>query len=110
MEEEPKSAVPETPKKVLRGEDVTAYLFAGTGLAVVVGCGILNILAAMGGWNPFHWQSRFWTGVLLIAAPAPLTIMATLPAEVRKKIPEQAVVLSVLALWIAFFWAACGGR
>jgi hypothetical protein len=110
MPEVPKSAAPETETRVIRGEVLTAYLFGGTVLIVVVGCGVLNILAAKGGWNPFHWQGRFWTGVLMIAAPAPLIIMAILPAEVRKNIPEQAVVLGVLALWIAIFWAACGGR
>jgi hypothetical protein len=110
MEEEPKSAAFETPRKVIRGEDVTAILFGGTLIVLVVGCGVLNILATRGGWNPFRWQGRFWTGVLMILAPAPLIIMAALPAEVRKNIPEQAVVLGALALWIAFFWAACGGR
>jgi hypothetical protein len=110
MPEELKPEAPETDTTIIRGEDVTAYLFGGTVLVVVVGCGVLNILAAKGGWNPLHWQGRFWTGVLMIAALAPLVIMAALPAEVLKNIPEQAVVLGVVALWIAFFWAACGGR
>ena len=96
--------------KVIRGENITAILFGGSVFLLVVGCGVLNILAAMGKWNPFHWQGRFWMGVFMVAAPAALAVMAALPAELRKKVPDQVITLSILVLWVAFFWAACGGH
>ena len=109
MAEEPNHSSPEG-DKVVRGENVTAMLFGGTVFLVVVGCGVLNILAAMGSWNPFHWQGHLWTGVFMVAAPSALAGMAALPAELRKKVPDQVLGLIVLALWVAFFWAACGGH
>jgi hypothetical protein len=110
MTEELKPVETESAKTVIRGSDLSAIVFGGTVYLFVVGCGMLNILAAEGGWNPFHWQGRFWTGVLMIAAPSALTIMAVLPAEMRKKIPDQAVELGIVSLWVAFFWVACGGH
>ena len=77
---------------------------------MVVACGVLNILAAKGGWNPFHWQGRFWTGVFMIAAPSALAGMAALPYRMRSKMPEPALGITVLLVWVAFFWAACGGH
>lgn len=110
MQEELKPAETKSAETVIRGSDLTAILFGGTVAAVTMGCGVLNILAAKGWWNPFHWRGRFWTGLFMVAAPATLGIMAALPAELRKKIPDQVVGIAVVAIWIAFFWAACGGH
>lgn len=101
----------EEPKKTLvSGSNVTAILFGGILFGVVVACGVLNILAAKGRWNPFRWQGRFWTGILMIAAPSVLGIAAALPYRIRSKIPESALGITVVLVWIAFFWATCGGH
>ena len=102
---------PETPpEKTIRGSDLTATLFGGIVFGVAVACGVLNILAATGGWNPFHWHGRLWTGIFMIAAPSTLAIMAALPANFRGKIPDAAIGWVTLLVWVAFFWAACGGH
>ena len=101
----------EAPKQtVIRGSDVTAILFGGVIFGVVVGCGVLNILAVLGAWNPFHWQGRLWTGVFMIVAPSALGGMTALPARIRTKIPDAVGGWVVLLVWVAFFWAACAGH
>jgi hypothetical protein len=90
--------------------DLVSMLLGGVVFAVVAGSGLLNILAALKIWNPLHWEGRFWTGVFMILAPTAIALMAGLPYRVRQKIPEGAAGVAILALWIAFFWAACGGH
>lgn len=101
---------PPPPEKVISSGDIIASIVGGIVYLVVAGSGILNVLAALRLWNPLRWEGRLWTGVFMIAAPTALIIMATLPYRVRQKIPDGAVEFSILALWIAFFWAACGGH
>ena len=107
---EQQQPTPSSPKTIISGSTITAILFGVPVIGIVVGCGLLNILAAAGGWNPFHWQGRLWTGVFMIVAPSSMCIMAVLPAATRAKIPVPVLGLSSVLLWIGFFWAACGGR
>lgn len=120
MPDETKSAEPEKtaatateaaePKIFISGSTITAFLFAVPAVVLILGTGLLNILAALGGWNPFHWQGRLWTGLFMIAAPSALGIMAALPYRIRSKMPDAAASITVILVWIAFFWAACGGH
>lgn len=110
--EEPKQQVsPEKSEQtVIRGSDITAILFGVPVFLVIIGSGVLNICAAMGWWNPLHWRGRFWTGVALLAVPTAMVIMTTLPPRIRTKIPDSVASVTVVLLWVAFFWAACGGH
>src|SRR4051812_1023584 len=120
MPDETKSATPEPPildagtklepQVVVSGSDVTAILFGVPVFLVIVGAGVLNICAAMGWWNPLHWRGRFWTGVGLLAVPSAMVVMTTLPPRIRKKIPESVASITVILLWVTFFWAVCGGH
>jgi len=120
MPDETKSAEPEKtaatattaaePRVLISGSTVTAFLFAVPAFVVTLGTGLLNILAALGGWNPFHWQGRLWTGIFMIAAPSVLCIIAALPYRIRRKMPDSVGGITVMLVWIAFFWAACGGH
>ena len=106
----PPAPVPGPPERLIRGSDLTAYFFGGLIYMVVVGSGILNILAAAGSWNPLHWKGRLWTGIFMVAAPTAIAVMTALPLRIRQQIPESVGAVAILALWIAFFWAACGGH
>jgi len=101
---------PTQAERVISGGDIIASIIGGVVYLMVAGSGILNVLAACQLWNPLHWEGRFWTGVFMVMAPTALVIMATLPYRIRQKIPDGAVELTILALWVAFFWAACGGH
>lgn len=102
---------PEARKQtIVRGSDITAILFGVPVFLVIIGAGVLNICAATGWWNPFHWHGRLWTGILLLLLPTAMTIMTTLPIKIRSKIPDSVGGTTVLLLWVAFFWAACGGH
>ena len=102
---------PEEEKQtVIRGSDVTAILFGVPILGIIVGAGVLNICAAMGWWNPLHWRGRFWTGVMLLLVPTAMFVVTTMPVKIRTKIPESVGSILVILLWVAFFWAACGGH
>ena len=112
MPDEPQPAAEKKkePEVVIKGSDITAILFGVPVFLVIVGCGVLNILAAKGLWNPFHWRGRFWTGVFFLLVPTAMVVMTTLPINIRSKIPDSVSGITVLLLWIAFFWAACGGH
>lgn len=101
---------PSTSERVISGGDITASIVGGVIYIVVAGCGLLNLLAALQLWNPLHWEGRLWTGIFMVAAPTALFLMAALPYRIRQKLPESVVGVGIVALWIAFFWAACGGR
>src|SRR3954466_8157695 len=63
MPDETQAPEPGGRERLVRGSDIHAFVFGSVIFGVVIGCGVLNILAAKGGWNPFHWQGRLWTGV-----------------------------------------------
>jgi hypothetical protein len=110
MPDETQAPEPGGSERIVRGSDITAIVFGSVIFGVVIGCGVLNILAAKGGWNPFHWQGRLWTGVFMIAAPSALAGMAVLPARIRTKLPDALIEWTIVLVWVAFFWAACGGH
>ena len=96
--------------KVVRGGDIISMLVGGLVYVFVAGCGVLHILAATKIWNPFFWQGQLWTGVFMVAAPTAIMVLTALPYRVRKRMPESVATVGIMALWIAFFWAACGGH
>ena len=122
MQEEPKPASQEhsasppaetaspQPEVVIKGSDITAYFFGGIIFFTIVTVGVMNILAATGKYNPMHWKGRFWTGVFMLAAPTIMAVLASLPARIRTKMPDSVAEAAVLLVWVAFFWAACGGH
>lgn len=110
MDHSPKPNASGQPEKLISIGDLLAYLLGGAVVAVVAGAGVLNILAALHLWNPLGWQGRLWTGIFMILAPTAIGLMTGLPYRIRQKIPESAAAIATLALWIAFFWAACGGH
>lgn len=98
------------PEKVVRGGDIVAMILGGVVYLVVAGCGVLQILAALKIWSPLHWEGRLWTGIFMVAAPTALAVMSALPHRLRNKIDENVLAVTIIALWIGFFWAACGGH
>src|SRR5438128_455711 len=98
------------PEAVIKGSDITAIFFGGIIFFTVISVGLMNILAATGKHNPMHWKGRFWTGVFMLAVPSAMGIMAALPKRLLSKIPEPVVGVTIMLLWVAFFWAACGGH
>ncbi len=110
--EQPSGVKPsaEPAEKVIRGGDIVGMLVGGFVYIVVAGSGVLHVLAATRVWNPFHWQGQLLTGVFMVLAPTALAVMAALPYRIRQKMPESVVAVGTIGLWIAFFWAACGGH
>lgn len=105
--------IPEAPAsavKVIAGGDVLASIIGGLVYLVVAGSGMMQVLAALHLWNPLAWQGRLWTGIFMIAAPTALVVMANLPYRLRQRIPESVLGFAIVVLWVAFFWAACGGH
>ena len=100
----------EPTEKTVAVGDILGAILGGVIYVFVAGCGVLHILAATSLWNPFHWQGQLWTGVFMILAPTAIALMAGLHYRIRQKIPESAAAIATLTLWIAFFWAACGGH
>ncbi len=97
-------------KVVLSGSTFFAFLFGVPIILTIVTVGVLNILAATGKYNPLHWKGRFWTGVFMLLAPTVMLVLTTLPAKIRTRMPDSVAETAVLLIWVAFFWAACGGH
>ena len=98
------------PKVILSGSTFWSALFAIPIFLTILTVGLLNILAATGVYNPLHWDGRLWTGVFLIAAPGVMALIGSLPAKVLEKMPDSVAEVTILLVWVAFFWAACGGH
>ena len=105
-----KAAGKEAAKVVYSTQNLPAYLIGGVVFLIVVPMGLLNVLAAVGKWNPLHIEGRLWSGLLMILAPTVLALVAGLPYRYRHKIPDQVGCLLVLAVWVAMFFAFCSGR
>ena len=103
---------PETAPKeqVIKGDTVIAYIIGAIVFLLVVPAGTLNVLAALGWWNPFKIEGRLWSGVLMIAAPLLTLGVTSLPMRYKEKIPESAGCFLTLVIWVALGWAFCGGR
>jgi phosphatidylglycerophosphate synthase len=98
------------PKVLIRGSDITAVFFGGIIFLTVISVGLMNVLAATGKYNPMHWKGRFWTGMFMLAVPSAMGILPTLPKRLLSKIPESVLGVTIILLWVAFFWATCGGH
>src|SRR5260221_13411363 len=119
MTEEPKPVTADQPQATAKvatdpgvavsGSTITAFVFAVPMFLLIAGSGVLNILAATGGWNPFHWRGRLWTGVFMLAASSARVGMAALAFRIRSKMTESAAGITFILMWIAVFWAVCGG-
>jgi hypothetical protein len=108
----PLMAEPETPEeeRIIKGDTVFAYVVGAIVFLIVVPLGALNVLAALGWWNPLRIEGRLWSGVLMIAAPLLSLGVTSLPIRYKEKIPESAGCLLMLLVWVALGLAFCGGR
>jgi hypothetical protein len=101
---------PQSGEPVIKGDTVMAYVIGGIVFFIVVPLGALNVLAAVGWWNPLKIEGRLWSGLLMILAPLLTLGVTSLPMRYKEKIPESAGCLLMLVLWVALGWAFCGGR
>jgi hypothetical protein len=106
----PEPEPPQPEERVIKGDTVMYYVIGAIVFLVVVPLGALNVMAALGGWNPLKIEGRLWSGVLMVVAPLLTLGVTSLPMRYKEKIPESAGCFLMLLVWVALGWAFCGGR